>query len=762
MGRADYVSPDPIKRADMNQEKTTSRLRTLYVTLNQLGFWISVLAIFCHVYQFFGPARSGRIICLGLFLIGLLFDWLWEREPDGFSGSSPKILGYPVSRRRVSRWALAIGLAVVIIAERFVAGTIFYRFGFLALLLPVWAALLRIPIREADGGGGSFLTVWRLEIMILGLTFLMLEPMLRGGYYWDDAVNATIYGIEKIDGVPLLENILTFMRRYLELGRINILSIYYYFFFYIRDPLIYKSLILIFILLNQVIAAKVVRMITGSKRMGQLVMLIVLLSFQFRPYQDALNGFYALMQLILILLLGTVYWLVKFTRTNQFRYLAVSLILFCAGLFTYEVVFPFILMIPLLVWADSRRIKRALLISLPYILVWGIALVTVYYVRSNLATGTAYSGVTFNLNAQDMANAYRNQTLAAFPLNYHIFGNEASILGRVYSIESIFRFSPLALIRTMTVKDFGLSAIAAALLFRVFSRLTNEARPSRLRTLGVLGGSLLFLSGSSIAISQRYQGQLTAGLGYLPVYLGYFGFAVLVAMAIGAVSYRLRRRGYYYPWILKFMVTVYVTVFAVTIQDNRKILNLLDQAFLHPYRAGRAALEMGIFDFLPDGATVLSTNPGDYLWEANWNNTGIEAEFYTLNSGRDFLTGNLQAGRFNPNDPAYGVGAVDRPQDIYLFAYDGDPLHGTAKLGRLVSVEADSAGNPIVLTDTVLYFLDGNLSPFRNVSYLREDGVFVNLTETERLRVRVTAHGSLFNIPQEEIVLFESIDLSGF
>lgn len=746
----------------MNQEKTISRLRTIYLSLNQLGFWISVLAVFCHIYQFFGPARSGRIICLVLFLCGLLFDWLWEREPDAFSGASPKLLGYPISRKRVSRWALGIGLIGVVVAERFLSGTISSRFGFVALLLPVWAVLLRIPIREADGGGGSFLTVWRLEIMILGLTFLMLEPMLRGGYYWDDSVNATIYGIEKIDGVPLTENILSFMRRYLELGRVNILSIYYYFFFYIQDPLIYKTLILIFILSNQVIAAKVVRMITGSKRMGQLVMLIVLLSFQFRPYQDALNGFYALMQLILILILGTVYWLVKFTRTKQVRYLVVSLLLFSAGLFTYEVVFPFMLMVPLLVWADSRRFKRALLISLPYAVIWGIALVTVYYVRVHLATGSAYSGVAFNLNFPAMLNAYRNQTLAAFPLNFHIFGNEASILGRVYSIESIFRFSPLTLIRAMTVKDFGLAAIAAALLFRVFSRLTNEARPSGLRTLGVLGGALLFLSGSAIAVSQRYQGQLIAGLGYLPVYLGCFGFAILVAMAIGAVSYRLRRRGYYYPWILKFMVTVYVTVFAVTIQDNRKILNLLDQTFLHPYRAGRAALEMGIFDFLPADATVLTLNPGDYLWEANWNDAGIEAEFYTLNSGRDFLHDELQAGRFDPYDPVYGVGAANRPGNIYVFAYDGDPLHGFAKLARLVSVEADSAGYPTVLADTVLYFLDGNLSPFRNVSYLREDGVFFNLTEKERLRVRVTAHGSLFSLPQEEVVLFESVDLFGF
>ena len=82
------------------------------------------------------------------------------------------------------------------------------------------------------------------------------------------------------------------------------------------------------------------------------------------------------------------------------------------------------------------------------------------------------------------------------------------------------------------------------------------------------------------------------------------------------------------------MTAVYCVTFGVILQDNRSVLTLLDQTFTDPYRPGRAALEIGIFDFLPDDALVLSLAPGEYLWEANWETeTGSEpitAEFYSL------------------------------------------------------------------------------------------------------------------------------------
>ena len=131
--------------------------------------------------------------------------------------------------------------------------------------------------------------------------------------------------------------------------------------------------------------------------------------------------------------------------------------------------------------------------------------------------------------------------------------------------------------------------------------------------LAALGASLFLLSGVSIALSLRYQGQLVPGLGYLPAYLGYYGTAMLTTALIGALSSCFRTWRYADRWILKGLTAAYVVVFVVTLQENRSVLNLLDRAFSDPYRAGCDALAAGIFDFLPGNAAVLTTNPSDYL-----------------------------------------------------------------------------------------------------------------------------------------------------
>ncbi len=741
----------------MNRLLTSSKIRTVYSSLKQLGFWLSVLTVFGGVYGFFGETRSGKIFFVVIFLVGIFLDRQSERSLE--SAAVRLRLGpFTLSRKLISRLALTAGLAGVYIAERSALTGTPSRFGYLTLLLPVWAVLLRIPIRDAEERGNSFFAVWNPEIWILGLTALMLTPMLEGGYYWDDAVNATVYGAERFDAAPLWLNLSVFIQKYFALGRVNVLSVYYYFFFLLRNPLIYKTLILLFILLNQFLSGMIVRKITGSKRMGQLVMLIALLCFQMRPYQDALTGFYALMQLILVELLLTAYWLIKYVREGKPRYLVASVSAFAMGLFTYEVVFPFLLMIPVIAWAESRKVRRVVAVSLPYVAVWLAAVGAVAYVRLNLDAGLGYSGAAFSWDWTAILRTWLRQTVAGLPLNFHTFGTEAAILSDVTQIDQVFNFTPVKLLFAMNVLDFVLAAIAAWLIFRVFSRLRPDARPGSLRTLAALGASLFLLSGVSIALSLRYQGQLVPGLGYLPAYLGYYGTAMLTTALIGALSSCFRTWRYADRWILKGLTAAYVVVFVVTLQENRSVLNLLDRAFSDPYRAGCDALAAGIFDFLPGNAAVLTTNPGDYLWEANWNETGIEGEFWTMESGRNFLNGTLRAGRF----PAAGEAFADPGAPVYAFEYGGNELGTFAKLGRVVEVRTEADGGRSVLTDGVIYFMGGNFLRRSDVSYLNGTGEFMRLSGEAMLRVREDRRGTIFHLPEAETLRFETLDVVGF
>lgn len=715
----------------------------------QTGFLFALLIIFSYVYGAFGFGRTGQITLIGLVAVGLGVDFFLMRS----------------SRLAcVSRWALLCGLALILIWERFFGASSSFpaRFGFLLLIPLVWVCLLRVPSGEADLRPSSFL----MTALILGLTALVLAPMLRGAYYWDDAINATVYGAEKFNGLPLWRDILTFMHRYLELGRINVLSFYYYFYFYLPNPFLYKSLILLTILVNQWLFGKTVRTLTGSERAGHLAMMLVLLSFQMRPFQDPLNGFYSLMQVILTELLLMTLFLIRYLRDGNRRGLILSVTMFALGLLTYEVMFPFLLMVPVLVWFETRDVKKSVQLTLPFLLVWIAAIVGVAFVRSRFLVGDTYSGVAFSIDPLAILRTYVNQTMASLPMSFHVLRGSVPVMGRQEAIGRGLTFAPLGLLRALTMTDWALLILSAAFLLRLFSRLVPGEKPYHIGILFGLGASLWLLQGVTIALSERYQVQLIPGIGYLPVYLGYYGAAAILTALSLLFTRAVRLREMRYRWFVKAGVAVFTVLLAVLLEDNRKILSLLDAQYLAPRQPGQAALEAGIFDFLPDGSTVLTTNPDSYLWEADWNTGGLEAEFYTLYSGRDFLTGENRAGRFNA--AAFLNGTIAPGEKTYLFAYDGDGVRGIAKLGRLVDVSPDSSRvlGVTLWVDTVLYYLDGNDSDLASVSYVAtadsDPAGFVVSPPERQWQIRHPPGGVLAQLHPDQRIDFETLQLFGF
>ena len=97
--------------------------------------------------------------------------------------------------------------------------------------------------------------------------------------------------------------------------------------------------------------------------------------------------------------------------------------------------------------------------------------------RLNLDVGLGYSGAAFSWDWTAILRTWLRQMVAGLPLNFHTFGTEAAILSDVTQIDQVFNFTPVKLLFAMNVLDFVLAAIAAWLIFRVFSRLRPDARP---------------------------------------------------------------------------------------------------------------------------------------------------------------------------------------------------------------------------------------------------------------------------------------------
>ena len=644
-------------------------------------------------------------------------------------------------------------------------GWIFWTLGIAGLLLLFLQALpeKRVSTGE-DASEGTrlqrFLKIYGIEAAILLVTACSLAMLIRSGYFWDDAVNSTAYLAEKKDSIPTLRHVLDFMGEYLKLGRINVLSVYYYFFFYIENVSVYKALIILSILADQLIFRKVLREFGVPLSGARLGMLLIPLMLQTRAYQDPVSGFYSLMQVLTAELLLCAFFLSRWLRTGKGRELALSLICFGLGLLTYEVCFPFLLMICLLILVRRKNFGRAVRDSLPFAGLVMILLAAVALVRTTAVMQIEYPGVAFSLDPVRILRAFFRQLIAGLPLSFYSAGYQASVLERVYPAASFMNYDFGAFLRSVDLTD--LLILAAALFLILKSNRCKGENTSKAAELAVLGLSFAVLPTLTVALSERYQGQLMPGLGYLPVYIQYYGIAVLLL----CLTLGLKRNNVFRALCL----SGFAVILLLNLQNNRAVTEIMNRSFYDPRNAGEAALKGGILDFVPEDAVVVSVNDRQYLWEADWNNWGLYPEFYgnyarhipSSVGDTKLLTGEIEAAFVNGASVDQQGLLTLTPEKIWVIEYSGGSDRGMARLGHLVRAKIDPETLEIrkAETDMCLCFISGSYPEQAGLQYMLNDGTFRMVAPEELQRVRTSGYGILCELPKEDVVRFESISFN--
>ncbi|MHC1773141.1 MAG: hypothetical protein AB9907_15695 [Flexilinea sp.] len=299
----------------------------------------------------------------------------------------------------------------------------------------------------------------------------------------------------------------------------------------------------------------------------------------------------------------------------------------------------------------------------------------------------------------------------------------------------------------------------------------DEKEKLRLGALFGIGVTFWLLPAVTIAVSQRYQGQLYAGLGYLPVYLEYFGVVILI-VCLGTVLFS-KVHPVVYRQVLKILtVCALLLVTGLNLQNNRTVIELMNRGFLYPREAGEKALKAGILAFLPDDSSLLSVNPEAYIWEANWLNAGLFPEYYSIYSGRDLSAEGIET--FNLQTYLNHSGIVVcpyqtdeqtlKPENLYMLTYDGDSNRGLAKLGKVNQIRLDAAASAVTetLADKILYFVSGELRENVQITYQTSDGRTIRLDTRDGWQVRRSADGILYQLPETDEIVFETLDFYGF
>jgi len=374
--------------------------------------------------------------------------------------------------------------------------------------------------------------------------------------------------------------------RFVPLAILQIYGLHYW----IHDVHLFRVLHVLWVLIHICTFVWLLRSLKLGWNFIGLWLLLLMGIFQARNFHDPIASYGFFLQSQGIFLTLALLSLVTWSETPRNKWLVLSSTLALIPLLMYEIniVFYLIALGLLLIAPRSTRLKMRALVTLFAPLVIYALLVT--YLRH--ASDINYSGV--KVGSPDLMLAtYGKQFLAAFPGVYYFLQWKTEF--PISKIFSSFTASPLAWL------------LILASLYSVFrcvsaNKPTIETASPRIRELSIIALCFIFIPPVFVAISNKYQGELRWGLGYLPVYYAYFGVALVLSASATWVADRFTT--------LRLLIVIVVAILVTAnFLVNRNVIDKIDQLFVEPRKSLEQALESGLLDDLHDGDYLTVEGP---------------------------------------------------------------------------------------------------------------------------------------------------------
>jgi len=472
--------------------------------------------------------------------------------------------------------------------------------------------------------------------LMLGLLFviiLMLLPLMNSGFFGDDASNSFIKGDLQYTHQNLAQGILGSIKSWLDQGRLFPVALItlYILFTFAGNLVVYKSLIILSVVVNILLFGYFIRIITNSLSVSFLSMLIMPILFQFREYHDPIMSFSMLQQNVFLFIIISLILLVFYIKSSKKIYLFLSVGMYLLSVLTYEIALTFFMLHFLIMYMyhPNRGFAFILKSCAPFLLISLVCLLITIMIQINLdipITGgeynTSYSryiGIVPNLNVKEIVITFVKQNVAAFPLSYQIPKYLSRPPHNLNDIMGLFNTASIII----AVIYFSLSVI----ILKYVNREISEKKISVLdvRCLSIIGLLVLILPSVLVSLSSKYQKELYWGVGYLPVYISYFGVAIVIICIILFTLVKITPYNKNVILISMILIAMILSITgALTYTNNGAVIESLNQNWLYPRLIIEDALNDGLFKFVPDDSILLvdSSNP----W---WEQPG----FYLMHSG---------------------------------------------------------------------------------------------------------------------------------
>ena len=371
------------------------------------------------------------------------------------------------------------------------------------------------------------------SISIALLAFLVaLLPLLLTPHVSDDVIN---YSASWLSQKQFVQNAINDLQNwYFENGRIHVLANLSkdYTFLIFSSTLAYKTFLVALNLIAAIVFHLYIKALTKSTQVSSFSVLVLCLAFQFRDFHDPVVSFNGLMQYVLIFIVLTLIFHLKYIVEKRIGWLYLTAGSFFVSLLFYEISFIILFFVLVQEWALQIR-RRQIRSALPW-----LALLSVIYIivaRSGKFLGQYYYGVQprtayeFSLDPLLFLATYFKQVTASIPFIYSIYQPKDGNWGITAAVDYGNWFG-----NTGFLLSFPLFTLATWILlrrsdadFRIYSKFRDRSGVALIFSLG-----LILLPPVIIAMVGRYQNAFGFGNGYLPVYLQYFGLSFLIAFLI--------------------------------------------------------------------------------------------------------------------------------------------------------------------------------------------------------------------------------------
>ena len=355
-----------------------------------------------------------------------------------------------------------------------------------------------------------------------------------------------------------------------------------------HDRIAYKIFLIGISLLALAAGADFFRRIWG-RTFAALAMLGTIACFQIRGYHDPFLAYNGLIQIFAILTFVSLSCFASFARTRKTREIAAAVVCYFLACSVYEIGYVCAPLYFVAALACGKSPKSSAISSLPFAAI-GTALLcgaAVLRLGAHVDPSSLYA---IHPDALAYVRALTDQITAALPLTYLLL-NPSKIFTPFYNGFNI-PYRPLVFV----------IAAACAYLAVPDSRPAPDERKRRCAL--AMGLLLIVLPALELPALLKYQHELEPGLGYLPVFLEYFGTGSLFATLV--LSLRPARA-------VRFAVTAAFALAAMlNFGANAKLESVLRVPFLTSRESFERAAAGGLLDAV-DRSHKLAIVPA-YPW----------------------------------------------------------------------------------------------------------------------------------------------------